>query len=103
MLKVFAYAAAALMIVAANFPVGAAPKNTPGHLMQQRGPVPGHPGASGYAPGHLKKNWHVRSARSFAPGRHHVRKHHPVRYVHHHKRRVHHAYYRRLHRTQVAR
>ena len=25
---------------------------TPGHLMQQRGSLPGHPGASGYAPGH---------------------------------------------------
>src|SRR3979490_3047566 len=25
---------------------------TPGHLMQQKGSLPGHPGASGYAPGH---------------------------------------------------
>jgi hypothetical protein len=25
---------------------------TPGHMMQEKGPVPGHPGASGYAPGH---------------------------------------------------
>lgn len=29
--------------------------STPGHMMQQNGPVAGHPGASGYAPGHLKK------------------------------------------------
>ena len=25
---------------------------TPGHEMQERGGVPGHPGASGFAPGH---------------------------------------------------
>jgi hypothetical protein len=25
---------------------------TPGQLMQQKGSLPGHPGASGYAPGH---------------------------------------------------
>jgi hypothetical protein len=29
--------------------------NSPGHKMQRYGSVPGHPGASGYAPGHLKK------------------------------------------------
>ena len=29
--------------------------NSPGHKMQRFGPVPGHPGASGYAPGHLKQ------------------------------------------------
>ena len=27
---------------------------TPGHEMQEKGSVPGHPGASGYAPGHTK-------------------------------------------------
>lgn len=27
---------------------------SPGHMMQRYGSVPGHPGASGYAPGHLK-------------------------------------------------
>lgn len=27
---------------------------TPGHEMQEHGSVPGHPGASGYAPGHNK-------------------------------------------------
>ena len=30
--------------------------NTPGHQMQQKGSVPGSPGASGYAPGHTKKH-----------------------------------------------
>jgi hypothetical protein len=28
------------------------PSATPGHQMQQKGSLPGHPGASGYAPGH---------------------------------------------------
>lgn len=36
-------------------PAGAG-KATPGHMMQDRGPVPGHPGASGYAPGHQHKS-----------------------------------------------
>jgi hypothetical protein len=31
--------------------------NSPGHKMQRYGSVPGHPGASGYAPGHLKKRY----------------------------------------------
>jgi len=28
----------------------------------------GDPGASSYAPGHLKKKYHAKSAKSFAPG-----------------------------------
>jgi len=28
-------------------------KNTPGHIIQRCGSVPGHPGGSGYAPGHI--------------------------------------------------
>jgi hypothetical protein len=43
-------------------------KNTPGHLMQQKGPVAGHSGASGYAPGHLKKKTSARGASAYAPG-----------------------------------
>jgi hypothetical protein len=66
-------AAIGILIVAAVSSSSAAPRNTPGHLMQQHGSVPGHPGASGYAPGHVKKMRGARSARAFAPGhrRHH--------------------------------
>ena len=43
-------------------------KNTPGHMMQRHGSVPGHPGASGYAPGHVKKMTRSRyNARAYAP------------------------------------
>ena len=43
-------------------------KNTPGHMMQRYGSVPGHPGASGYAPGHIKKMTRSRyHARAYAP------------------------------------
>ena len=43
-------------------------KNTPGHMMQRYGSVPGHPGASGYAPGHIKKMTRPRyNARAYAP------------------------------------
>ncbi len=43
-------------------------KNTPGHMMQRYGSVPGHPGASGYAPGHIKKMTRSRyNARAYAP------------------------------------
>ena len=34
--------------------------NAPGQQMLQKGPAPGSPGASGYAPGHLKKKHVVR-------------------------------------------
>jgi hypothetical protein len=36
-------------------PQNSTPNNTPGHQMQEKGSVPGSPGASGYAPGHVKK------------------------------------------------
>jgi hypothetical protein len=39
---------------------GASAKS-PGHQMHAKGSVKGHPGASGYAPGHLKANAHVRA------------------------------------------
>jgi len=38
----------------------------PGQRMHQSGSVQGSPGASGYAPGHLKH--HMKSASKFAPG-----------------------------------
>ena len=98
MLKTFMLAIATSLIAAAMTPSFAAPKGTPGHMMQRFGSVPGHPGASGYAPGHLKRFSHVRSARNFAPGhsfRHH--REHRVRHVHY---RTHHRVH---HRTRLAR
>ena len=68
MLKLLTLVAAVTFTLASVWPSAAAPRGTPGHTMQQRGSVPGHPGASGYAPGHVKKAWNVRSARDFAPG-----------------------------------
>lgn len=103
MLKFVTLFAAAILTIAPVLPGAAAPKSTPGHQMQRHGSVPGHPGASGYAPGHLKKAAHVRSARHFAPGhRHHARKHHHWRYVHHRKHHRHHAHHHR-HRHEIAR
>jgi hypothetical protein len=45
---------------------------TPGHKMQRLGSVPGHPGASGYAPGHqmqAKGSRRGPGASGYAPGR----------------------------------
>ena len=102
--KILTLVAAAILTLASVLPGAAAPKSAPkgapGQMMQQRGSVPGHPGASGYAPGHLKRVAHVRSAREFAPGRHHVRRHHHWRYVHHRTPHRHHVY-RRHHRVVV--
>jgi hypothetical protein len=96
MLKIFTLGAVASLIIVSMMPGIAAPKNTPGHMMQRSGSVPGHPGASGYAPGHVKKLHRVRSARNFAPG-HRVSHHRHHHHAHHHvHRRVH-------HRTQAAR
>ena len=70
MSKIIAAAiAAGLVMATSSLSFAAPPKNTPGHLMQQRGPVAGHPGASGYAPGHVKKQHRVRGASAYAPGR----------------------------------
>ena len=66
--RFLALLAAAGFVLGAALPGSAAPKDTPGHQMQQKGSVPGHPGASGYAPGHVKKMTRGRSARAFAPG-----------------------------------
>jgi hypothetical protein len=68
MTKMLAAAAAAGLIIVSAVPGSAAPKNTPGHMMQQKGSVPGHPGASGYAPGHLKKMRGAHDASAYAPG-----------------------------------
>lgn len=55
-LMITAAATAGLVLAASSIGFAAPSKSnsTPGHLMQQNGPVAGHPGASGYAPGHLK-------------------------------------------------
>jgi hypothetical protein len=70
MSKLFALAAAALMIGAA-IPAQAR-DDTPGHKMQKKGSVKGHPGASGYSPGHQMqaKGSKKRSpgASGYAPG-----------------------------------
>jgi hypothetical protein len=42
---------------------------TPGHLMQQKGSLPGHPGASGYAPGHRMSGLRDRDDRKFSRDR----------------------------------
>jgi hypothetical protein len=79
-LSIIAIAATALIASSPAFAakVGAKP-SAPGQEMQMHGSVAGSPGASGYAPGHLKKKAVVRSASKFAPG--HVKKnvHVPVR------------------------
>ena len=68
MSKIFALTVVAELITASTIAGSAAPKSTPGHSMQQRGSVPGHPGASGYAPGHLKKKKGPHDAHSYAHG-----------------------------------
>jgi hypothetical protein len=62
-LSVLAITAAVLvasspLALAAN---GGAKADAPGQMMQKYGSVPGSPGASGYAPGHLKRTHVVRS------------------------------------------
>jgi hypothetical protein len=42
-------------------------QNSPGQMMRANGPVAGYPGASGYAPGHLKKMNKAHDARAYAP------------------------------------
>ena len=48
-------------------PKGGNAKNSPGHMMQSRGSLPGYPGASGYAPGQVKKMNRATNARAYAP------------------------------------
>jgi hypothetical protein len=65
-------AAAVVALVASPAFAATAKSNAPGQQMQKHGSVAGSPGASGYAPGHLKKKAGVHSAKQFAPG--HVKK-----------------------------
>lgn len=68
-MKLSIIAAAAVALIASSPAFAASAKmNAPGQEMQKHGSVAGSPGASGYAPGHLKKKAGVRSASKFAPG-----------------------------------
>ena len=60
-------AAAGLLIgtTALGYAQSSAPDRAPGERMQERGSVPGHPGASGYAPG---QRMHERGSKAGAPG-----------------------------------
>jgi hypothetical protein len=60
--------AAAALIASTPFALAKDAKSSaPGQMMQQHGSVAGSPGASGYAPGHLKKK-KGSSAAKYAPG-----------------------------------
>lgn len=73
MSKITMLAAALAVLVATSVPTFAGPKgsgnamNSPGHMMQSRGSLPGYPGASGYAPGQVKKMNRANNARAYAP------------------------------------
>ncbi len=59
--------AAAALIASTPFALAKNAKSSaPGQMMQKHGSVAGSPGASGYAPGHLKKKG--TSAAKYAPG-----------------------------------
>jgi hypothetical protein len=49
-------------------PGGGASGFAPGQSFHTGGTLAGHPGASGYAPGHLKSAGSFRGASAFAPG-----------------------------------
>jgi hypothetical protein len=59
-MRIIALAATAVLLVAATTgsfaqnrqSTGGLSGDSPGHQMQEKGSKPGHPGASGYAPGH---------------------------------------------------
>jgi hypothetical protein len=58
-MKISFIAIAAAAVVACSsvaFAQNQAKSTAPGQQMLQKGPAPGSPGASGYAPGHLKKH-----------------------------------------------
>ena len=84
----FSIAAVAAIAVIASTPLAFAAGNSaksyaPGQEMQRNGgPVAGTTGASGYAPGHLKRATR-HSASKYAPGhlklRHHARAHRAIR------------------------
>jgi Spy/CpxP family protein refolding chaperone len=68
-------AASALLIAGTTAGMAASATKSPGQMMHQKGSMKGHPGASGYAPGHQMKQQVNRQsstrgpgASSFAPG-----------------------------------
>lgn len=66
-MKFMIIAVAAVLVASPAF-AASVKSSAPGHEMQRQGSVVGSPGASGYAPGHLKKKAGIRSASRFAPG-----------------------------------
>jgi len=70
--KLFAVAAAALLIGSAIPAQAESNASTPGQKMQARGSVKGQPGASGYAPGHVMQQKGSKKgspgASGYAPG-----------------------------------
>jgi hypothetical protein len=60
-------AAAGLLIgtIALGYAQSSTQERAPGQRMQERGSVPGHPGASGYAPG---QRMHERGSKAREPG-----------------------------------
>jgi hypothetical protein len=73
--KLITLAAASVLIATTSLGYAQAPtqNNAPGQRMQDRGSVPGQPGASGYAPGQQMQQKGSKSgepgASGFAPGR----------------------------------
>jgi hypothetical protein len=64
-MKIGFIAIAAAAVIASSpvaFAQNQAKSTAPGQQMLQKGPAPGSPGASGYAPGHLKKKHLVRKS-----------------------------------------
>ena len=72
-MRLSSLAAAAALVIAGSTVATAGPATTsPGQMMQQRGSLKGHPGASGYAPGQrMQRQGSVRGepgASGYAPG-----------------------------------
>jgi hypothetical protein len=61
MIRFLSLAVIGVLLVAATPAAVAKNPNAPGQLKKRYGSVPGYPGASGYAPGHLKRSYTVRS------------------------------------------
>jgi hypothetical protein len=61
----FLMTVAAVLLIGTTAHAQNAPTNAPGQRMQQRGSVPGDPGASGYSPG---DRMHDRGRRQGSPG-----------------------------------
>jgi hypothetical protein len=73
--KIISFIAAGLLIgsTAVGVAENSTSDRTPGHRMQEKGPVKGEPGASGYAPGHMMQKKGSRNgepgASGYAPSR----------------------------------